>query len=372
MIKQITTKKLIVVIMAAAAVLCMIGTAASATAAKKIKSKSVSLSTEAVTLAKGDIVSLTAAMSPKNSTDSLTWTSSNKKVAKVSKTGVVTAVAEGTATITVKTSSKKKASCKITVKEYLTKEESDLLTRQEIMNLIYQYGGGSSTTYVSSVSDSHIKDVVREVLKEEGLIGTAPTPPETGWKEDEAKSSIVCEVLNSESRELIVKVSSSYKYPTTVLYERTYYDSSHVQVKQYRVSASVFEGQETIGNALGIEGLPEDTTYTYVDSVTLREYKDEILDSKDKLEITETKDANGYLSEIVLKNNSEYLHLGAMGTVVYYDENNGIIGTAGFVGTAEKNQSVYASITDRCNTDKPDAARYEIYINTLLGGDDWN
>lgn len=55
-------------------------------------------------------------MTPSSSTDKLTWTSSNKKVATVDKNGKVKALKKGTATITVKTASGKKAACKITVK----------------------------------------------------------------------------------------------------------------------------------------------------------------------------------------------------------------------------------------------------------------
>lgn len=46
----------------------------------------------------------------------ITWTSSNKKVARVDKTGKVTALKKGKAVITVTTSNKKKATCVITVK----------------------------------------------------------------------------------------------------------------------------------------------------------------------------------------------------------------------------------------------------------------
>lgn len=62
-------------------------------------------------------LTLKATMKPAKSTDTLKWSSSNKKVAKVDKYGKVTAVKKGTATITVKTSSGKKATCKITVKK---------------------------------------------------------------------------------------------------------------------------------------------------------------------------------------------------------------------------------------------------------------
>ena len=55
-------------------------------------------------------------MAPADTTDKVTWNSSDKKVATVDKNGKVKALKKGTATITVKTASGKKATCKITVK----------------------------------------------------------------------------------------------------------------------------------------------------------------------------------------------------------------------------------------------------------------
>lgn len=82
----------------------------------KVPATKVKLNKTKVTLAKGKSVTLKATMTPSSSTDKLTWTTSNKKVATVTSKGKVTAVKKGTATITVKTSSGKKATCKVTVK----------------------------------------------------------------------------------------------------------------------------------------------------------------------------------------------------------------------------------------------------------------
>lgn len=59
---------------------------------------------------------LKATVTPKNSTDTLKWESTNKKAAKVSQKGVVTALKKGRTTITVTTPQGKKDSCVITVK----------------------------------------------------------------------------------------------------------------------------------------------------------------------------------------------------------------------------------------------------------------
>ena len=67
------------------------------------------------TLAKGKTVKLSAVKTPSNSAESITWSSSNKNVAIVSSSGVVTAKKDGTATITAKSTNGKTATCKITV-----------------------------------------------------------------------------------------------------------------------------------------------------------------------------------------------------------------------------------------------------------------
>ena len=76
----------------------------------------VTLSKTSATLAVGKSLTLTKTVTPTDAETSYTWTSSNKAVATVTSSGVVKAVAAGTATITVKTSNGKTATCKVTVK----------------------------------------------------------------------------------------------------------------------------------------------------------------------------------------------------------------------------------------------------------------
>ena len=80
---------------------------------------SVTLNKQETTLVKGTTETLKATINPSDTTDSkaLTWTTSNSKVATVDSNGKVTGISEGEATITVRTSNGKTASCKVTVIE---------------------------------------------------------------------------------------------------------------------------------------------------------------------------------------------------------------------------------------------------------------
>ncbi len=77
----------------------------------------VSLSTDSLTLEEGGTANLTATITPANATNqNVTWSSNAPSVATVNSSGNVTAVAPGTATITVTTEDgKKTATCAVTV-----------------------------------------------------------------------------------------------------------------------------------------------------------------------------------------------------------------------------------------------------------------
>lgn len=86
-------------------------------AAASVAVTGVTLDKTSVTLAPKDSITLKATVQPDNATNQdLTWSSNREDVATVSSKGVVTAVAEGTTTITVKTKeSGYSATCNVTV-----------------------------------------------------------------------------------------------------------------------------------------------------------------------------------------------------------------------------------------------------------------
>ena len=96
--------------------------------------QTVKLNKKTLTLNKGNTSMLKATINPTETTDSktLTWTSSNTKVATVNNQGKITAKANGTATITVKTVNGKTATCKVTVKTPVSK-----LTYSKVTNKTY-------------------------------------------------------------------------------------------------------------------------------------------------------------------------------------------------------------------------------------------
>ena len=77
--------------------------------------RAVTVTPSSLTLEAGDTEVLTAEVSPSNATDkTITWTSSDAKVATVNENGVVTAVGSGKAVITGK-SGTKSGTCDVTV-----------------------------------------------------------------------------------------------------------------------------------------------------------------------------------------------------------------------------------------------------------------
>lgn len=81
-----------------------------------VEATSIKMNHSKVTIKKGKKYTLKATVAPSNTTDFITWKSSNKKVATVSTKGKVKAIKKGTAIITATTASGKKITCKITVK----------------------------------------------------------------------------------------------------------------------------------------------------------------------------------------------------------------------------------------------------------------
>ncbi|MDT8858876.1 Ig-like domain-containing protein [Alkalihalobacillus sp. MEB130] len=89
---------------------------AKVTVTAPVAAKSIKLDKTSATLHKGKTLTLSATISPSNTTDkTVKWKSSNTKVATVSSKGIVTAVNNGTAQITATTTNGKSSSMTVTV-----------------------------------------------------------------------------------------------------------------------------------------------------------------------------------------------------------------------------------------------------------------
>lgn len=136
------------------------GKTASCKVTVKIPSAKVTMSKTSVSVNVGKTYTLKGTMSPSNTTDTLKWTSSDTKIAKVSSAGVVTAVAKGNATITAKTTSGKTATCKVTVKVPSTKVTMNKTSVSVIVGKTYTLKGTmspSNTTDIMKWSSSNTK-----------------------------------------------------------------------------------------------------------------------------------------------------------------------------------------------------------------------
>lgn len=91
-------------------------------ALQTISVSSIKLNKTSLKLKNGSSYTLKKSIAPSNASNkTVTWTSSNKKVAAVSSRGKITAKGVGKATITAKTSNGKKAVCKVTVRSRTNK-----------------------------------------------------------------------------------------------------------------------------------------------------------------------------------------------------------------------------------------------------------
>lgn len=88
---------------------------------------SIELDKSELTLSEGSSYTLKATIKPDNATDkTLTWTSDNEEVATVDENGKVTAVSEGTATITARTANGEiEDTCEVTVTERIVINDPD-------------------------------------------------------------------------------------------------------------------------------------------------------------------------------------------------------------------------------------------------------
>ena len=115
--------------------------------------------TEATLTAKGQTVQLTATVAPANATNkNVTYATSNEKVATVSPEGLVTAVAKGTADITVTTADgNKTAVCKVTVSIDDSKTDEPAEVLNQVKDAIKAAENKKQSDYTKETWDAYQK-----------------------------------------------------------------------------------------------------------------------------------------------------------------------------------------------------------------------
>ena len=115
--------------------------------------------TEATLTAKGQTVQLTATVAPANATNkNVTYTTSNEKVATVTPEGLVTAVAKGTADITVTTADgNKTAVCKVTVSIDDSKTDEPTEVLNQVKDAIKAAENKKQSDYTKETWDAYQK-----------------------------------------------------------------------------------------------------------------------------------------------------------------------------------------------------------------------
>ncbi len=127
---------------------------------------SVSVTPTSLSLEVNQTANLTATVYPSNATTSLTWSSGNTNVAKVSN-GKVTAVGAGSCVITVKTSNGKSATCNVTVAEpvvnptsvYVLPSSLSLEVNETVNLTATVYPSNATTSLTWSTSNSSVAKV---------------------------------------------------------------------------------------------------------------------------------------------------------------------------------------------------------------------
>ena len=133
-------KKILAALMTAALILTNSGITFTSFASQKIQVNSISTNFQKASLPIGSTKQITTYFSPKNTTtQNVTYSSSNKTVASVSKNGLVTALSSGTANITVKTKGGKFKVIRISVLKDLIINKKSVKTSSKVtvQNKVY-------------------------------------------------------------------------------------------------------------------------------------------------------------------------------------------------------------------------------------------
>ena len=180
-----------------------------------VKVTSVTLDHTSLDLVEGDAAQLTATVAPDNATDkTVTWKSSDTKVATVSASGEVVAVAEGKATITA-TAGDASAACEVAVAKKVIAVESISLNETAL-----ELTEGETATLTATVLPENATDKTVTWASDNTAVATVADGVVTAVAEGTAKvtakagdASVICSVTVKKK---VIAVESVTLNPTTL------------------------------------------------------------------------------------------------------------------------------------------------------------
>ena len=175
---------------------------------KEVKVNSVKVSESEITLKKGDTYTIKATIAPKDASNKkVTYSSSDKNVAKVSSKGVITAVKNGTATITVKAAdgSGKKAVITVTVssKKASSDKTTDTKTNGKKTNAKATNGFDTKKTSMDIVKDMGAGWILGNSLD---ALGTG-LASETAWGNPKTTKKMIDDICGAGIKTIRIPVS---------------------------------------------------------------------------------------------------------------------------------------------------------------------
>ena len=176
--------------------------------AEYVEATSVTVSPTSKTLLVGGTQQLSATVKPDDATDkSVTWSSDKTSVATVSSTGLVTAKAVGTATITAKTSNGKTTTCQITVNPIVPTGVT-ISSTSKTLNI------GNTTQLSATVAPSNATDKSVAWVSDKTSVATVSS---TGLvKAIAAGTATITVKTNSGGKTATCKITVNPATPTTV------------------------------------------------------------------------------------------------------------------------------------------------------------
>ncbi|MDE5996997.1 MAG: Ig-like domain-containing protein, partial [Muribaculaceae bacterium] len=210
-------------------------------AAKVIEVNSITLDKTELSLTEGESETLTATVAPNNATDNMvTWKSDDETVATVDKDGKVTAVKEGTATITA-SCGEHTATCAVTVAAKVILVTGIILDKTEL-----SLTEGDTATLTATVIPDNATDKSVTWISSDSTIASVDS--EGNVTAINAGTAIITAVCGNIDAICVVNVGAKYVEPEIILAE------------SLTVSPDSWSGVEGSSFKITATVLPENTT----------------------------------------------------------------------------------------------------------------